>query len=88
MLLLRSTFEGLDNINVMVSVQPGIVDPIYAETAITCLNKLMKLDVDITDLDKEAKLVEAKINEIISKHKETHESYKNAVEGQGPSMYA
>lgn len=88
MLLLRSTLEGLDNINVMVSVQPGIVDPIYAESAITCLNKLLKLDVDITDLDKEAKLVEAKIKEIIDKHKETHESYKNAVGDSGPSMYA
>jgi uncharacterized protein len=88
MLLLKSTLNGLDNINVMVSVQPGIVDPIYAETAITCLNKLMKLEIDIADLDKEAKLVEAKIREIIDKHKETHESYKNAVSDSGPSMYA
>ncbi len=88
MLLLRSTLEGLDNINVMVSVQPGIVDPIYAETAITCLNKLMKLNIDIGDLDKEAKAVEAKISEIINKHKESHESYKNAASDLGPSMYA
>jgi uncharacterized protein len=93
MLLLRSTLDGLDNINVMVSVQPGIVDPIYAESAIVCLNKLMKLDIDITELDKEAKLVEAKIREIIDKHKESHENYKNAVDknsvgDEGPSMYA
>jgi uncharacterized protein len=88
MLLLKSTLDGLDNINVMVSVQQGIVDPIYAESAITCLNKLMKLDVDTADLDKEAKIVEAKIREIIDKHKETHENYKNAASDLGPSMYA
>ena len=57
-------------------------------TAIVCLNKLMKLDIDISELDKEAKEVEAKIREIIDKHKESHESYKNAVGDSGPSMYA
>ena len=88
MLLLKSTVEGLDNINVMVSVQPGLVDPVYAETAVTCLNKLMKLDIDVSELDKEAKLVEAKVREIMDKHKETHESYKNATADLGPSMYA
>lgn len=88
MLLLRSTIDGMDNINVMVSVQPGIIDPDYAETAITCLNKLMKLEIDVSELEKEAKIVEAKIREIIDKHKETHENYKNAASDLGPSMYA
>jgi uncharacterized protein len=88
MLLLKSTVDGLDNINVMVSVQPGMVDPVYAENAVTCLNKIMKLAIDVSELDKEAKIVEAKIREVIDKHKETHESYKNSVGDLGPSMYA
>jgi predicted ATP-grasp superfamily ATP-dependent carboligase len=41
---------------------------------LSSLNKLMNLNIDVTDLDKEAKMVEAKIREIISKHKETHDN--------------
>lgn len=88
LLLLRSTLEKMDDINVMVPVQQNILDPVYAEVAIQCLNKLLKLDIDISDLDKEAKTVEAKIKELVEKHKETHENYKKTVGGSGPSMYA
>jgi uncharacterized protein len=88
LLLVRSKNDGLDNINLMVGVQPGIVDPRYAESAILCLNKMMELDIDVSDLDKEAKVVEEKIKEIIGKHKESHDNYKNAVGDSGPSMYA
>ncbi len=48
----------------------------------------MNLKIDVTELDKEAKMVEAKIREIINKHKESHDTYKKAVESTGPSMYA
>jgi uncharacterized protein (TIGR00161 family) len=88
LLLTKSKVDEIDNINLMVAVQPGIVDPAYAESAIVCLNKLMSLDIDVSELDKEAKQVEAKISEIINKHKESHETYKNAVNDSGPSMYA
>jgi uncharacterized protein len=88
MLLVKSKEDDLDNINMMVGVQPGIVDPRYAEAAVQCLNKLLKLNIDISELDKEAIEVEAKIREIIDKHKESHETYKNAVGDSGPSMYA
>jgi predicted ATP-grasp superfamily ATP-dependent carboligase len=88
LLLSKSTEDKLNNINIMVSVQQAMVDPIYAETAVEFLSKLMKLKIDISDLDKEAKEVEAKIRELINKHKETHENYKKAAGGSGPSMYA
>ena len=65
---------------IMVPVHQNIIDPIYAEIAIQSLNKLMSLNIDTSDLDKEAKMVEAKIKEIINKHKETHENYKKATE--------
>lgn len=87
-MLVRSKCDEIDNINIMVSVQPGIIDPRYAEAAIICLNKLMELEIDVSELDKEAKEVEEKISEIINKHKESHETYKNAVNDSGPSMYA
>jgi uncharacterized protein len=88
LLLLKSTMDKMDNINVMVPVQQMLVDPVYAEIAIECLNKLLKLDIDITDLEKEAKAVEAKIRELIDKHRESHESYKKSAGDLGPSMYA
>jgi uncharacterized protein len=76
LLLVKASIEKLPDTCIMVPVKQNIIDPIYAEIAIQNLNKLMNLNIDITDLDKEAKAVEAKIKELINKHKETHESYK------------
>lgn len=88
LLLVKSTMNKGQDICIMVSVKQGIVDPTYAETAILSLNKLMNLNIDVTDLDKEAKMVQAKVKELINKHKETHDTYKNDVDSSGPSMYA
>ena len=88
MLLLKSANEKGKDINIMVPVQQNIIDPSTAVIAIQSLNKLMKLNIDITELDKEAKMVQAKIKEIINKHRETHEGYKKTVDSTGPSMYA
>lgn len=87
-LLIKSTLESFDNINVMIQVQPNMVDPIYAITAIDTLRKMMGLKIDTSDLDKEAKIIEAKIRDLANKHKEAHETYKKGVEDSGPSMYA
>lgn len=88
LLLVKSTADGLKDMCIMIPVQQNIIDPTYAEIAIASLNKLMNLNIDITDLDKEAKAVQAKIKELINKHKETHDTYKKAVDSEGPSMYA
>lgn len=88
LLLVKAAMDGISDIDIMVPVQQNIIDPLYAETAVQSLNKLLNLNIDVSDLDKEAKMVEAKIKEIISKHKETHENYKKTVDDTGPSMYA
>ena len=88
LMLVKASNDDLSDTCIMVPVQQNIIDPMYAEIAIQTLNKLMNLNIDITDLDKEAKAVEAKIKELISKHKESHDSYKKAVDDSGPSMYA
>ncbi len=88
LLLVKSTNDKINDTNIMVPVQQNIIDPIYAEIAIDSLNKLMSLNIDVTELDKEAKAVEAKIRELINKHKESHENYKKTVDSTGPSMYA
>ncbi|MGI0134946.1 MAG: PAC2 family protein, partial [Candidatus Micrarchaeaceae archaeon] len=88
LLLARSTIDGFSNTNIMVAIDQTIINPKYAKTAIESLKKLIKLNIDTSDLDKEAKLVEEKIKEIIKKHAESHDTYKKTVEGAGPSMYA
>jgi len=88
LLLIKATMDKLPDTNIMVPVQQGIIDPMYAEIAIEKLNKLMNLNIDVTELDKEAKMVEAKIRELINKHKESLDSHKKAVDSTGPSMYA
>lgn len=75
-------------IDILVQVDPMMMDPKYAIFAITNLKKLIKIDINTEELEKESKLVEAKVREILKKTRDSHESYKNAVDATGPSMYA
>ncbi len=87
-LMLKSVEDKIDNINILVPVRDGITDPKYAELAIQNINNLMKLEIDVTELEKEAKMVEAKINELIEKNKSAHQTLKGEPDQAGPSMYA
>jgi uncharacterized protein len=87
-LLLKAASDNIPAIDILVPVDKNMIDPIYAELAITYINKLAKLDIDVQELEKESKEVQTKVREILKKGKETHDSYKNTVEGTGPSMYA
>ncbi|MGC9099555.1 MAG: PAC2 family protein, partial [Candidatus Micrarchaeia archaeon] len=75
-------------INLLVEVNPEVTDPKYAEIALTNLKKIINLDVNLEELDKEAKIVEAKIRQMVKKANLSHESYKKATDATGPSMYA
>lgn len=88
MLLVKSAMNKGQAVCIMIPVEQNIIDPTYAEIAIVSLNKLMNLNIDIADIDREAKMVQAKIKELISKHKETHDNYKKAIDDSNPSMYA
>ncbi|MDE1860986.1 MAG: proteasome assembly chaperone family protein [Candidatus Micrarchaeota archaeon] len=74
--------------NILVEVNPQLMDPKYAEIAIEGLNKIIGTNIDLKALDEEAKVVEAKIKEMLKKMKESPEHYNNAAEATGPSMYA
>jgi predicted ATP-grasp superfamily ATP-dependent carboligase len=65
-----------------------MIDPKYAEQAIKSLNTLLHFNIDTKELEKEAKLIEVRIKEIIKKHTDSHEDYKKALSDSGPSMYA
>jgi uncharacterized protein len=88
-LLISAREFNLKTINLLVEVNPMIMNPKYAETAIQGLNKLIGIDIDLNELEKEAKEVESKVREIMSKAKDTKEHYqKQAGEDAGQSMYA
>ncbi len=74
--------------NLLVEVNPTIMDPKYAEIAISGLNKLLDTNIDLRDLEKEAEIVEAKIRGLMKKMKDSHDTYTNATDAAGPSMYA
>lgn len=88
LLLIRASLDKIPDTNIMIPITQNVINPLYAELAIKSLTKLMKLNVDTTDLDKEAKVVEARIRELAKKHAESSESLKKSVNGTGPSMYA
>ncbi len=74
--------------NLLVEVNPTIMDPKYAELAIEGLNKLMNMNINLDDLEKEAKMVETKIRSLSKKMKDTNDTLENPNPDQGPSMYA
>ena len=88
LLLFKASEVNLPDTNILVAVEPSIIDPKYAELAINSINKLLKLNIDVAELEKEAKEVEAKIQDMIKKNRETHDNYKDAVTHGAPSMYA
>jgi uncharacterized protein len=80
----------IPTVNLLVEVNPVIMDPKYAETAIGALNKLTGLEIDLSELKKEAKEVESRVREIMKKAKDSHEHLnKTDEEGvTGPPSYA
>jgi uncharacterized protein len=89
-LLTYSREYGIPTLDILVEVNPALMDPKYAELAITGLNKLLEIEIDLSELHKEAKLVEARIKEMLKKLK----SHPDAAAASAPtpqgdqSMYA
>ncbi|MEM3638551.1 MAG: PAC2 family protein [Candidatus Micrarchaeaceae archaeon] len=74
-------------IDILVQVNPSIMDPKYAERIIANLEKLIKLEIDLSELERESKMIQAKTREILKRAKESHESYNTAIDAAGPSAY-
>ena len=89
-LLTYSRDYGIPTMDILVEVNPALMNPKYAELAITGLNKLLAIEIDLSELQKEAKLVEARIREMLKKLK-SHPDAAAATAPQAPgdqSMYA
>lgn len=78
---------NLPVLDILVQVDPAIMDPKYAVIAITNLKKIINIEINTAELEKESKLVETKVREILKNTRDSHESYKNAVDATGPSTY-
>ncbi|MEM3791420.1 MAG: PAC2 family protein [Candidatus Micrarchaeaceae archaeon] len=87
-LLSLSPAFNINSTSILVEVNPFVMDPKYAEIAIKGLSKIIDIKIDLGDLEKEAKEVEAKVRDMLKKSKESHEHYDKAVNATGPSMYA
>lgn len=88
-LLLTNAKEfKVPTIDILVEVNPAVMDPESAAIAIKGLNKLIDINIDLEELEKEAKVVQAKMKEIVKKMKESPEHYNNAAEATGPPSYA
>lgn len=90
-LLNYSKDYGIPMLDILVEVNPSMMDPKYAEVAMMGLNKLLQIDIDLSELRKEAKLVEAKIKEMMKKVKEHQQQAPGGPEPPVPSdqsMYA
>lgn len=86
-LLFKASVENVPDINILIPVNPAIINPRYAETAIKSINKILSLDIDISELEKEVKEVDTKIRSLIKKSNDTQDAHKKAVNPEGPSMY-
>jgi uncharacterized protein len=75
-------------LDVLVEVNPIIMDPKYAEIAIKGVSKLLGITIDTSELESEAKEVEARVREMLKKAKEGHEHYDKAAEEVGPPSVA
>ncbi len=87
-LMTNSNQFKVESMNILVEVNPQMMDPKYAEIALRGLNKLINIDIELKSLQEESKIVEAKMRDVLKKVKETPEHYNKAAEATGPSMYA
>lgn len=79
---------GIPALDVLVEVNPVIMDPKYAEVAISGLSKLLDIEIDTKELESEAREVEARVREMVKQAKSSHEHYNKATEEVGPPSVA
>lgn len=79
---------NIPTVDVLVEVNPLIMNPKYAEVAIWGLSKLLGIKIDTKELEGEAKEVESRVREMLKKAKDSHEHYSKATEEVGPPSVA
>jgi len=87
-LLARGAVEGYPVISLLAESHEGYMDPKAAAMVLEVLNQLVKINVDTSALEKEAKLIDTKVKNVMSHAKASHTEYKKVSdEGSLGPMY-
>jgi uncharacterized protein len=81
-LLARGAVEKYPVISLLAESQQGYMDPKAAAMVLEALKELVKVDIDTTTLEHEAKRIDNKVKEIVNKAKSAHSQYRK-VESEG-----
>ena len=84
--LSKSAQLGIDAISILLPVDPKFTNPRHAQIAIDILKKIIPLDVDTTQLAREAEMLERQIKDTLTTHKKKINSYKKIIHDYG-GMY-
>ncbi len=88
-MLMSSAVElGIQAVDLLVEVNPEVMDPHYAEVAIKGLGALTGIEIDTKELEEEAKEVDTKVRDMLKKAKESHDHYAKSAQEFGPPSYA
>ncbi len=82
MLLARGAIDKYPVISLLAESQQGYMDPRAAAMVIEALKAIIKVDIDTSTLEHEAKKIDSKVKEIVNKAKSAHSQYKK-VENEG-----
>ena len=77
-LLAEGNVTKLPVISLLAEAQPEYMDPKAASMVLHVLNKLLELNIDTSELDKEAVAIESKMRDMMDKAKTSHARYKKA----------
>ncbi|VVB98928.1 PAC2 family protein [uncultured archaeon] len=84
-LLARGAVESYPVISLLAESHEGYMDPKAAAMVLEVLNHLVKINVDTSSLENEAKLIDTKVKNVMSHAKTAHTDYKKAA-GESPSL--
>ncbi len=75
-LLAKGAIDKYPVISLLAESQKGYMDPKAAAMVIEALKKIVKFDIDTKALENEAKIIDNKVKDIMSKAKAAHTEYK------------
>ncbi|MCX8175038.1 MAG: PAC2 family protein [Candidatus Micrarchaeota archaeon] len=79
-LLARGAVENYPIISLLAESQEGYMDPKAAAMVLEVLSRLLKISIDTTALENEAKEIDSKLKEMMGKAKTAHHEYKKVQE--------
>lgn len=80
-LLARGAVEEYPVISLLAESQEGYMDPKAAAMVLEVLKGMLKFDIDTTALENEAKAIDSKVKEVMSRAKTAHSEYKKVQDG-------